>query len=78
MKTSSSRPLTHSDGAGSCSDTDQQSLSALSLLEYDLGFGESIGIDINYRNMTIALVPEPASLGVLAVALPMLARRRTR
>jgi hypothetical protein len=48
----------------------------LSLLEYDLEFGESIGIDINYSNMTIALLPEPTVLGLLAIGLPILARRR--
>jgi len=48
----------------------------LSLLEYDLEFGESVGIDINYSNMTIAAVPEPATLGLLALALPLIARRR--
>ena len=51
--------------------------SGLSLLEWDLGVGESIGIDINYNSMVIS-VPEPASLGLLALALPLLGRRARR
>ena len=51
--------------------------SGLSLLEWDFGVGESVGIDVGYSNMTIALVPEPASLGLLALALPLAARRRS-
>jgi hypothetical protein len=51
------------------------SMSGISLIEYDLEFGESIGVDISYNNMTIAAVPEPASLGLLAlVGAPWAAR----
>ncbi|MGH7180096.1 MAG: PEP-CTERM sorting domain-containing protein [Tepidisphaeraceae bacterium] len=29
-----------------------------------------------YQTLTISVVPEPASLGLLAIALPLVARRR--
>jgi hypothetical protein len=50
----------------------------LSLLEWDFGVGEQIGIDVNYSNMTIAVVPEPASLGMLGLGAGTFITRRRR
>jgi hypothetical protein len=52
--------------------------SSLSLLEWNLGVGDQVGIDISYSSMTIAPVPETASLAVALTGLGVLSRRGRR